>query len=138
MKRILIGFDGSDAAETALAFAGDLAEHYHAELHVITVTQLPEIADDIETEALVERSESIAQDLLGLAAAHFPDLKVATVSQIGHPAEHILRYAEQNDIDHIVLGHRGRSFFDRWLLGSVSRRVVAYAGCTVTITRPVS
>lgn len=136
MKRILVGYDGSGAAETALAFAGDLAEHYGAELHLIAITQLPEIADDIETEALIERSEPITRKLLTDAARRFPDLRVVTSAQVGHPAEQILRYAAEHAVDHIVLGHRGRSFFDRWLLGSVSRRVVAYADCTVTITRP--
>lgn len=136
MKRILVGFDGSVASENALAFAADLAQHYQAVLHVMAVAQPPEIADDIETEALIERAEARSRELLGRAAAGLPQLALVTVSRVGHPAEQILRYAEQNDIDHIVLGHRGRSFFDRWLLGSVSRRVVSYATCTVTVTRP--
>lgn len=136
MKRVLVGFDGSAAAQNALAFAADLAGHYQAVLHVLAVAQPPEIGDDIETEALIERAESRSRELLGRVAAQFPELALVTVARVGHPAEQILRYAEQNDIDHIVLGHRGRSFFDRWLLGSVSRRVVSYADCTVTITRP--
>lgn len=78
----------------------------------------------------------MARKLLTDAARRFPDLWVVTSAQVGHPAEQILRYAAEHAVDHIVLGHRGRSFFDRWLLGSVSRRVVAYADCTVTITRP--
>jgi len=36
----------------------------------------------------------------------------------------------------IVMGHRGKSsFIDRWLLGSISKRVLSYATCTVTIVR---
>ncbi len=136
MKRILVGFDGSAAAGNALAFAADLAQHYQAVLHVMAVAQPPEIGDDIETEALIERSQAHCRELLGRATAQFPQLALVTVSRVGHPAEQLLRYADQNEIDHIVLGHRGRSFFDRWLLGSVSRRVVSYANCTVTVTRP--
>lgn len=136
MKRILVGFDGSAAAQTALSFAADLAGHYQAVLHVVAVAQPPEIGDDIETEALIERSESRARARLARARAQYPQLDLVTATMVGHPAEQLLRYAEENGIDHIVLGHRGRSFFDRWLLGSVSRRVVSYASCTVTITRP--
>jgi len=53
----------------------------------------------------------------------------------GHPAEQIIFYAEQNDIDHIVMGHRGNTFFQRWLLGSVAKQVMIYAHCAITIIR---
>ena len=136
MKCVLVGIDGSDPAGTALAFAADLARHYGAELHILTVTVIPEIGDDVETEALIESAEPAARRLLDDAAARYPDLVVTTAVRLGHPAEQLVRYAEANGIDHIVLGHRGQSLFDRWLLGSVSRRVTAHAPCTVTITRP--
>lgn len=136
MNRILVGFDGSPSSQIAVDFAADLAAHYGAELHLVSVIQLPEIADDIETEAILDRSETAAGELLKSASANLPEIPLVTAAKVGHPAEQLLRYADDNDIDHIVLGHRGRSFFDRWLLGSVSRRVVAYASCTVTITRP--
>jgi nucleotide-binding universal stress UspA family protein len=35
----------------------------------------------------------------------------------------------------IVMGHRGKSMLQRWLLGSVSKRVLSYAPCSVTIVR---
>jgi len=136
VNRILVGLDGSKAAQAALDFAADLAAHYGAELHVVSVAELPEIGDDIETEAIVDKAEAAAHEVLGAVASRYPGIVVVTAERVGHAAEHLLRYADGNEIDHIVLGHRGRSFFDRWLLGSVSRRVVAYANCTVTITRP--
>jgi nucleotide-binding universal stress UspA family protein len=54
---------------------------------------------------------------------------------IGHPAEQIVRYAEAIQVDHIVVGHRGDTKFDRLLIGSVARQVFAYANCTVTVVR---
>jgi nucleotide-binding universal stress UspA family protein len=54
---------------------------------------------------------------------------------VGHPAEQILRYAETHGIDHIIVGNRGRSLFERLLLGSIARQVVAHAPCNVTIVR---
>lgn len=56
-------------------------------------------------------------------------------SAIGHPAEQIVLHAERHAVDHIVVGHRGHSLFERWLLGSVARRVIAYANCSVTVVR---
>ena len=54
---------------------------------------------------------------------------------VGHPAEQIVHYAEQNGVDHIVLGDRGNTFFRRWLIGSVSKQVIHYAHCTTTVVR---
>ncbi|WP_280530629.1 universal stress protein [Paraburkholderia sacchari] len=44
-------------------------------------------------------------------------------------------YAERHSIDHVVVGHRGHTPFDRWLLGSIARQVIACAPCSVTIVR---
>jgi nucleotide-binding universal stress UspA family protein len=51
------------------------------------------------------------------------------------PAEQILYRADAIDADQIVLGHRGKNFFERWLLGSVTHRVIAYATTVVTVVR---
>jgi nucleotide-binding universal stress UspA family protein len=52
---------------------------------------------------------------------------------VGHPAEQLVRYAEANAIDHIVVGHRGHTLFERWLIGLVARQVISYAHCAVTV-----
>jgi nucleotide-binding universal stress UspA family protein len=54
---------------------------------------------------------------------------------VGNPAEQMLRYAEQHAVDHIVVGHRGHTLFERWLIGSIARQVVAHAPCAVTVVR---
>jgi nucleotide-binding universal stress UspA family protein len=50
---------------------------------------------------------------------------LANESFFGTRAEHIVRYAEANHIDHIVVGHRGHTLFERWLIGSVARQGIA-------------
>ncbi len=55
--------------------------------------------------------------------------------RIGHPAEQIIAAAEEWNADLIVTGHRGKGLFERWLLGSVSRLVIAYARCAVIVIR---
>ena len=55
--------------------------------------------------------------------------------RIGHPAEQIVLLADEEAVDAIVIGHRGESFLQRWLLGSVAKRVLSYANCTVVVVR---
>jgi nucleotide-binding universal stress UspA family protein len=54
---------------------------------------------------------------------------------VGHPAERLVEFAEKHHIDLIALGSRGRNRFQRWVLGSVSQRVTAYAHCPVVVVR---
>jgi nucleotide-binding universal stress UspA family protein len=56
-------------------------------------------------------------------------------TRVGHPAEQIIATAEEWGADLIVTGHRGHGLFERWLLGSVSRVVIAYARCAVLVVR---
>ena len=138
MQRILAAYDGSMSAQTAFEFALDLAIKYRAQLHLLGVARPPDFAEDVETEAWIERSErhlhNVMQPAATRAAASGIDCTVKVV--VGHPAEQIVRYAEASDIDHVVVGHRGHTFFERWLIGSVARQVIAYAPCAVTVVRP--
>jgi nucleotide-binding universal stress UspA family protein len=136
-ERILVAYDGSGPARHAFDVAADLAQKYGSELHVVAVARPPEFAEDVETEAAIESAREHFsgqfRDLEGAAARAGvkPQFRIVT----GHPAEQIVRTAEQHDIDLIVLGHRGHGVFERWLLGSVSRTVIAYAHCAVMVVR---
>jgi nucleotide-binding universal stress UspA family protein len=135
--RILCGYDGSPAAEKAFDYAVELAAAFKAELHVLAVAQPPEPPEDVETEALLESAQAhfekqfvaLRQNAAGRGVT--PQFEVAS----GHPAEQILYHADSWNIDHIVLGHRGKNMFQRWLMGSVSHRILSYSTCTVTIVR---
>ena len=137
INRILLGYDGSPSAQDAFAFALDLAARYGAELHVLGVVRPPEFPEDVETEAMIESSRqhyAKVQGALRDKLAH-QSIKAHFDVVVGHPAEQIVRYAEKHAVDHIVVGHRGRTLFDRWLIGSVARQVIAYAHCAVTVVR---
>ena len=135
--RVLCGYDGSAAAEKAFEFALALASAFKAKLLVLAVAQPPEPAEDVETEALLESAQDHFEKLFaglkakGTAAGVTPDFEVSA----GHPAEQILYRSDSWNADHIVLGHRGKNAFRRWLMGSVSNRVISYATCTVTVVR---
>lgn len=135
--RILCGYDGSAAAEKAFDFALTVASAFKSELCVLAVAQPPEPPEDVETQALLESAQDHYQKqftalrVKATAARVAPGFEVCT----GHPAEQILYHADSWNANHIVLGHRGKNMFRRWLMGSVSHRVISYATCTVTIVR---
>ena len=138
MQKLLIAYDGSDSAKAAFDLALDLAEKYGAELHVLAVARPPEFGAEVETEAVIESSRRHYANLLHPLKTRAADLSAHFEVMVGHPAESIVLYAEDHGIDHIVVGHRGHSLFERWLLGSVARQVIAYAHCSVTVVRPRS
>lgn len=136
-RNILIGYDGSDAAAHALTFAAELARAFGSSLHVLAIVRPPEFGGMVETEAVVEQSREHYHNVLdGIQSKYAHEsFKTHVHIAVGHPAEQIVRFAEGHDIDHIVVGHRGHTLFERWLIGSVARQVVAYAHCAVTVVR---
>jgi nucleotide-binding universal stress UspA family protein len=136
-RKILVGYDGSQAGDKAFDSALGLARSHGAELYVLTVSRPPEFGDDVETEAVIENSrEHHRKLLLPLRKKAAQDgVKAHFEVAVGHPAEQIMYHADQYQADLIVVGDRGRSKFARLLLGSVSKTVVLYAGRPVLVVR---
>ncbi|TVS11626.1 MAG: universal stress protein [Wenzhouxiangella sp.] len=136
---ILTGVDGSAQAEKAFRFALDLARWSGAELHVCAAVYGAEIelAEASEREALTEgvrrRMQAHLEQMERLAGDE--DLSLATHLLEGHPVEELLKLAGRISADHIVVGHRSKGMFERLLMGSVAKRVVDFARCTVTVVR---
>ena len=138
IKSVLLAYDGSAPADKAYAFALDVAKKYDADLYVLAVARPPEFGDDVETEAIIENSKKHCLKILAPLKAHASSQGVRLHFEVvvGHPAEQIIRHAEnQYKADLIVLGHRGKSLFERLRLGSVSKHVIQYAHCAVTVVR---
>ncbi len=135
IHKLLIAYDGSDSAKAAFDFALDMAGKYGAELYVLAVARPPEFGAEVETKAVIESSRRHYTDLLQPLKRLASGLTAHFEVMVGHPAESIVRYAEDHGIEHIVVGHRGHSLFERWLLGSVARQIIAYAPCAVTVVR---
>ena len=137
MKHILVGYDGSEHADKAFAMAADLASKYGAKLEVMSVARPPEPPEMVETEALLENAQAHFEQAFAAlktraeAAGLHPEFTVL----VGSPADQIIHHAHETGADLIVLGHRGKSRIARWLLGSISKRVVSYADCAVLIVR---
>jgi nucleotide-binding universal stress UspA family protein len=137
IHKVLIGYDGSEAAKKAVEFGLDLARKYAADIYVLAVASVPEFGGMVESEALIEQSRHHCEHSLQMLKARLSGelLAITYEVDIGSPAVRLVMYAERHGIDHIVVGHRGHTLFERWLLGSVAKQVMAYAACSVTVVR---
>ena len=136
-KKILVAYDGSDAAKHAFDLGLDLAQKYGAALRVLAVVKPPEFGDEVETGVVIENSRGHYQRELRPLRDHTTKLgfSVDYAIEVGHPAEHIVIDAEEWGADLIVIGHRGHGLMGRWLLGSVAKQVMHHATCAVLVGR---
>jgi len=142
VKKILFPTDFSEGALNALPYAVDLAKSYGAKLSMLHVMYdistssglyIPHISVDEmykEMEASARKElERFGFDLrAGIKDVEFTVLR-------GVPYEEILKFAEKNAVDLIVIGTQGRKGLDRVLFGSTAERVVRNATCPVMTVR---
>lgn len=137
-EKILIAIDGSPASEEALAVAVDLVNHYHADLTALGVAELPEVVGMIdEVDELRQSAENhfrqVGEAAVNYASSRGVELRFVLVR--GHAADAIVRFAENEAINLIVMGQHGHSRIARFLLGSTSDRVSEHCHCNVMIVK---
>jgi nucleotide-binding universal stress UspA family protein len=133
-RRILVGYDGSPMAEHALLLAVEIALRFGSELTVLSVVHPPESDQDVEFA--VER-ERLAQALHHVSVTvQARGLSVLTELVEGDPAETMLDWAQKTQADLLVVGRRGLSRWEYWVLGSVSEHVIRHARCAVLVAEP--
>jgi nucleotide-binding universal stress UspA family protein len=140
LRKILVAFDGSQQSYEAFDFAletSTLCPGAAPEIIVLSVAQPPEPIDIVEMDAVIDSATQHYEELFkGLKEkAKEKNLEIKTEIAVGHPADQIVRHAAEKECDMIVIGQRGKSKIESWLLGSVSKRVASYAPCTVTIVK---
>ncbi|MFC7020938.1 MULTISPECIES: universal stress protein [Haloarcula] len=138
---ILVPYEGSPLSKRALERV--LTHHPDAGIHVLYVVDPMLAVYDAETEGLptasswVEEMEAHAAtlhaDAEALAADH--DSTVTTATVTGRPAREILSYADEHDVDHVVMGSHGRTGVSRLVLGSVAEQVMRQSPVPVTVVR---
>lgn len=141
---VIVGFDFTDSGRAALRRALALAKRapFHV-LHVICVAEphagvpsLPTRKVDYDYAARVQDAVgSTIEDELREAPTH-ERIHFFVHARIGDPADEILALAREIGADLIIVGSKGARGLERWLLGSVSEKVVREAGCTVEVARP--
>lgn len=135
LAKILVPSDLTVASRGALETARSLAEAFKAELHLLHVVsdapRQPWIGylPGAEFNDLVEELQADARVRLERAAMSAdvaPD-QVVIATAWGDPADEIVRYARDHEIDLIVCGTHGRSGWDHLVMGSVAERIVRLA-----------
>lgn len=142
IKRILFPTDFSEGALAALSCAVDMAKSHGAKLimlHVIydivatSGLHVPHISTE-EMDKELDVSARKELDKFGWEARKsLKDVQYDVIK--GIPYEEILRYAEEKNIDLIVIGTHGRKGLDKFLFGSTAERVVRNAPCPVLTVR---
>ncbi|PSQ01634.1 universal stress protein UspA [Halobacteriales archaeon QS_4_69_31] len=142
-KRVLVPVDGSEQAHEACAFVTQ--EFSGAEMVLLHVINPAEAGYSAQaslpsfSEEWYEQAKSQAQDLFDEieveAKAEGEDLSVTRAIEVGKPVRTVVEYAEENEVDQVVMGSHGRSGVTRILLGSVAEAVVRRSPVPVTVVR---
>lgn len=144
-KKMLVPLDGSELSECVLDHVRAIAKGCQvpevvllgvAEPITHQVYYMVGIEDQIgnmqkETEKYVESYLSKSADSLKK-----DDIAAQTAVVSGRPAEEILDYANKNQVDLIIMSTHGRSGLSRWVLGSVTDRVVRHSRAPVLTVAP--
>jgi nucleotide-binding universal stress UspA family protein len=139
----MVAIDGSEHSLKAAEYALEVARSFGAQLYAVTVTSVPESYHLKQEDVLNkgEMAESMNHAKMWLEkfnhAAKLGNIELKTELINSHrPIDYvILEYAEEKNIDLIVVGTRGRSGFKKLLLGSTASSVVTYAHCPVMIVK---
>lgn len=135
---ILVAFDGSEGGERTLDWAARLAaDEAGSSVTVIAVAAALEAAPRIPDAVDPSSPIDVHRQQLAAAAARLSDagLEAQTVLKVGNPAEEIINTAEEGDYDLILIGGTGAHRALRFLMGSVSDRVVRHASRPVMVVR---
>ncbi len=131
-KCIVAGFDGSDASRKAVERAVEIAKLTGAKLYIVTVIPpptvflgellVPEITDVSRLEKASRNNlDSIVKEIREVTGL----TNIEPIVLMGDPAEELVGFAEEKECNLIVLGRRGRGGLERFILGSVSNKVIS-------------
>jgi nucleotide-binding universal stress UspA family protein len=154
--KILIGYDGSTTADAALDDLKSAGLPDRAEAIVISVAEVwlpPENVEEADSAAknnyvekltgkhhqkgskAVGEAETFARHARERLKKSFPGWKISAEGTFGSPAREIIIKANEMKADLIVVGSHGRSAVGRFLIGSISQKVLTAAACSVRVAR---
>ncbi|MEW6036959.1 MAG: AarF/UbiB family protein [Pseudomonadota bacterium] len=132
-QRVMVGTDRSETADQAVRWAASFAERYGAELVVVQVIS-PRNPASTEYGAAERTQAALAGEELAAYARQFAGARGRGLVLIDpDPAAAIVRAAEQENIDVLVVGNLGMAGRKEFLLGNVPNRISHNARCTVVI-----
>ena len=137
-KKILHGLDGSAGSLRALEEALDLAKRYGAELHTVSVEEVPHYTETIgefieEKEALNGTFKEALKKAREMAATTGVAVHCHVI--VGHEVKTFVEFIKQQQFDLLVIGFMGHSaLYDR-VMGSTCQSLVRLSPCTVLVVK---
>jgi nucleotide-binding universal stress UspA family protein len=162
--QILYPTDGSTGSEAAAEHVGELASAFDATVHVLHVVDtrggglglsgaflegdgqamsgrspdegyIGRHEDAPDSDEIEDELTAHAEELIEAAVGSLDGIDLTTAVEMGTPHSEVLRYADENDIDLVVMGTHGRTGVERYLLGSVTEKVVRLSDPPVVTIR---
>ncbi len=138
MKKILFPTDGSKTAERAREFAVDIAKATSAEIIVLSVAPTPSTLSGFQPAVAGRFEDEMKKEMLEIAKAAKKkildeDVKASCKVEVGAPDDKIVKLADKEKVDAIVMGTHGVTGLARVFIGSVADRVVRKASCPVIL-----
>jgi nucleotide-binding universal stress UspA family protein len=141
-KHILFPVDFSPRCEAAVAAVKDMRQRNQAKLTILHTAEVPfhwyneaAIPYDISQQTCDEWVDASRKRLSDFVCSHFRELASSadaqTVCDLGDPAEHVLRFADANGVDLVMMPTHGRGAFRSLLLGSITSKVLHDAHAAV-------
>ncbi len=146
ISNILAAIDGSENSFKAAEYALNLAKTFEAQLYAVTVTYVPAsdhlTQKDVLRKSLTEDNNNKMKDaenwfenFTKKAKDNNIQLKTELLNSTKPVGHVLLEFAEEQNIDLIVVGTRGRTGFKKLLLGSVASSIVTYSHCPVLVIK---
>jgi len=136
-ENILLPTDGSDGTDRVVEHAIHLARGSGATVHVLHVVDTSALPLDAHSQHVYDELESAGLDSVVEIRDGALEAGVHAVEAVreGTPYREILAYADEHDVDLVVIGTHGRNGLRRRVLGSVAERVVRCAEAPVLTVR---
>lgn len=139
-KKILIPTDGSETAQHAIEHGIKLAKALDSRVIGLYIVDISAFVG-LHAEGIWQNMKELLKEEGNKTLSAFENsakkakVKYEAILREGVPSEDIVKVAEERGVDLIVMGTHGRSGLDRFLLGSVTEKVVRSASCPVMVVR---
>ena len=136
-ENILLPTDGSDGTAGVAEHAVHVARLAGATLHILHVVDTSVVPLDAHSRGIYDEMEATGRESVEEIRDRTLDVGIDSVTAIrqGTPFREILDYAEENEVDLVVIGTHGRTGLQRTVLGSVAERVVRLSDVPVLTVR---
>jgi nucleotide-binding universal stress UspA family protein len=131
LMKLLVGYDGSAAAEKALELAMEKAKIKNARLYVVT-----SMSKGTESQLHdIQEKEKKLEDIKQRVQARGIDGDTILLIRGVDAGEDLVQFANENNIDEIFVGVKKRSRVEKMILGSTAQHVILHANCPVTTVK---